>query len=74
MHWFWIVLLVIALVVAHVFVSVLARNTTREVRMENAERTKKNLSKALNPKLLLISLTNTMWAVGTSAAAGALSA
>jgi len=42
--------------------------------MENAERTKKNLSKALNPKLLLISLTNTMWAVGTSAAAGALSA
>jgi len=71
-HWFGFVLLVLTLVVIHAVVSNLALETTMEVRMEKAKTAPVTaLNKA---KLVLVSLINTMWAIGTSVAAGALSA
>jgi hypothetical protein len=69
--WFWIVLLVIARFVIHVVVSSLASEATKEVHMENANQNQNTALKVT--KLSLVSLIDTMWAIGTSAAAGALS-
>jgi hypothetical protein len=70
LHWFLVVLLVIALIVTHAC-SVLAADG-KEVQMD---KTNTNQSAALNKaRQFLLSLTVTVWAIGTSAAAGALSA
>ena len=70
LHWFSIVLLVTALVVSHACSALAAGG--KEVQMN---KTNANQTAALNKALCFWrSLIETMWAIGTSAAAGALSA
>jgi succinate dehydrogenase hydrophobic anchor subunit len=69
LHWFLFVLHVLVLAVIHV-VSGLAA-TTKEVPMN---KTSKDQPAALQvPKRFALSLIATVWAIGTSATAGALS-
>lgn len=67
LRWFWIVLSVLSLVVLHA----LAVFAEREVHMEKANHNQ--FSTLTKSRQLLSSLIYTIWAIGTSAAAGALS-
>ena len=70
LRWFAIVLSVLILVVSHV--TVLASEPVKEVHMEKANAYQ--IGTLNKSRLFLSSLITTMWAIGTSEVAGALSA
>lgn len=71
MHWFLFALLVCLLVKSHDVYLRLVGGSTKEVHMNKNHGTNTTSS---NTVRLLLSLINTVWAVGTSVVAGVLSA
>jgi hypothetical protein len=71
LHWFLFALLTLLLAMMHVFYLRLAGGYTKEAQMNKDLSTS---TKTTNTHQLSASLITTIWAIGTSAAAGVLSA